>query len=179
MTSDETPPIEEMAESWSATADDRSARERVYDVATQLTEPTGVGEIADRADCAPNTARDTLEWFAEMGIVTAVGEHPVRYRRNESYFEFLRVDRLASEHTREELDQFLENLQEEEAQVATHFEVDHPEDVSLDETAPDRLEQQYDRLSEWRTLRRRIRDILQAKAELDSRSSGQNDSLPA
>jgi len=179
MTTDETPPVEEMAESWSATTDDRSARERVYDVATQLTDPTSVSDVADRADCAPNTARDTLEWFAEMGIVTTVGENPARYRRNEAYFEFLRVDRLASEHTRAELDQFLEELREQEAQVATHFAVDHPADVSLDEADPDRLEQRYDRLSEWRTLRRRIRDVLQAKAELDTHSSEQDDSLPA
>lgn len=174
-----TPPIGEIADDWTATADNRSARERIYAITTQLTDPTDVSTIAERADCSPNTARDTLAWFTEMGIVRQVTENPALYRRNQAYFEFLRVDRLASTHTPSELDALLADLREQESEVAAEFDVEHPEDVTLDTTDPETLETRYDRLSEWRSLRQRIRDVHRAKADQDDQHSGQNDSLPA
>jgi len=179
MSDQSTPPIDEMADDWTATADNRSARERIYAVTTQLTDPTDVSTIAEQADCSPNTARDTLSWFNEMGIVRQVAQNPALYQRNEAYFEFLRVDRLASTHTASELDALLAKLRDRESEVAAEFDVEHPENVTLDITDPETLERRSDRLSEWRSLRQRIRDVHRAKAKQDGQTTGQNDSLPA
>jgi len=179
MTDEAVPPIDKLLDDWTASADNRSARERIYAVTTQLTDPTDVSTIAEQADCSPNTARDTLAWFDEMGIVRQVAENPALYRRNEAYFEFLRVDRLASTQTASELDALLAELRDQESVVAAQFDVEHPEDVTLDTTDPETLEVRSDRLSEWRSLRQRIQDIHRAKAKQDVQTTGQNDSLPA
>jgi len=179
MNNEDTPPIEDMADEWADTTENQSARERIYVVTTSLTDPTSVATIAERTGCSPNTARDTLSWFREMGIVRQVAENPALYRRNDAYFEFLRVDRLANKYSTSELDALSTDLRERESELAAEFEVDHPDDVTLDSSDPETLEHRYDLLSEWQTVRRRIRDVLQAKANHGNRVSDQNDSLLA
>ena len=136
--------------------DERTTFQRVYDVITGVTEYTGASTIADRADCSTDGARDALIQLAEMGIVDRRGSRPVEYRRNESYFQWKRVERLADEHTHAKLRERLDQLLEEDADFQRSFGVPSPDSVEVariedgDHAAVhDRLES----LSRWRTVR--------------------------
>ena len=75
----------ELGEGFSADLDAEPADERVYRVALQLYDPAGVSEIAERAACAPDTARRHLRRLADIGVVERVSESPLTFARNKSY----------------------------------------------------------------------------------------------
>ncbi len=70
--------------------DNAPVEDRLYRVALELTEPMRVSEIATRAKCAPDTARRYLTLFVKIGVLNSVGDDPVRFERNEAYFEWRR-----------------------------------------------------------------------------------------
>ncbi|MDB2276591.1 hypothetical protein PM022_19120, partial [Halorubrum ezzemoulense] len=78
---------------------DGPIRERLLDVVVGLRTPTKVSTIAKRADCGTETARDYLEWFDEMGMVHRHNGRPVRYERNDSYFQWRRIDQIREEYS--------------------------------------------------------------------------------
>lgn len=154
----------EFSASWEEALADRSTKERVYEVATTLTEPTRVATVAERAECSTGGARTNLEWLAELGVVEQVADDPAMYQRNEAYFDFLRVYRLAQEHDAAALERSIEEYEEREVALADAFEADTPAEVDVLATAGfDELDAAYDRLSEWQTVRRRLRDMRRAK----------------
>jgi predicted ArsR family transcriptional regulator len=69
--SSENPPIEppSLAEEWRDHQEQLSTRERIYQVALQLREPTQVAVVAERADVSQETAREHLKWFTEIEIL--------------------------------------------------------------------------------------------------------------
>lgn len=69
-------------------------RERLLDVLMHVRTPTKVSTIADRAACDTETAREYLEWFAEMGLVREHAGRLIRYERNDSYLWWRRINRL-------------------------------------------------------------------------------------
>jgi len=157
------PPDFDLVGSWEASLADRSTKERVYDVATTLTDPESVATVAERADCSKGGARANLEWLAELGVVEKVADDPAMYRRNDAYFAFLRVDRLRREHDSEEIEARIEEYERREAELAEGFEADSPAGAeALLTVAFEELDTAYDRLSEWRTVRRRLRDLRRA-----------------
>lgn len=166
--SDERPPEIDVAESWDETIEGRSTRERLYEVVTTLTDPAKVATIAERADCSANGARQTLEWFAELGIVDRVGTDPVLYRRNEAYFEFLRANRLRQEHSQEQLASLIDEYERREQELASQFTVDTPDEVDpLAISTDTEFETEYDQLSKWRATRRRLQDLRRAQLLAD------------
>jgi hypothetical protein len=172
------PPDIDLVEEWDRTVEDRPTKERVYEVVTSLTDPTPVATIAERADCSPNGARSNLEWFVELGIVDRVADEPALYRRNDAYFEFLRVNRLASEYGGGELSALIEEYERREASLAAAFDVDDPDDIDpLTFDTDGDFESLYDRLSEWRTVRRRLRDL--RRAQLLNDRNDPSDVVPA
>jgi len=68
----------DLAAGFSEDLDSEPADERVYRVALQLYEPAGVSDVAERAACAPDTARRHLNRLADIGVVEAVSESPPR-----------------------------------------------------------------------------------------------------
>lgn len=173
------PPDLDLAESWETSLEDRSTKERVYEVATTLTEPTRVVDIADRAQCSKGGARTNLEWLAELGVVEKVADDPAMYRRNNAYFDFLRVDRLMRTLDVEEIEQLIESYDAREQELADQFAVDAPSDVDVLSTVSfDELDTAYDRLSEWQTVRRRLRELQRARLlQQDESSEGEERSL--
>ncbi|WP_436903755.1 DUF7342 family protein [Halovenus halobia] len=81
------PPEFEIAERFEDELADKPADERVYRIALQLHDPGQIAEIADRADCAPDTARRHCERLAEIGVLNRTSDQPATYQRNEAYFE--------------------------------------------------------------------------------------------
>jgi hypothetical protein len=165
--SDEPPDMPgSFADSWAESVTDRSTKERVYEVVTGLTEPTSVSEIAERADCSPGGARTNLKWLASMGIVDQTSGDPVLYRRNEAYFDFLRVDRLRKEYSEAELESLLEEYDARRERLTDELDGVDVDAGLLSGVPFDELDDTYDKMSELRTLRRRCRDIRRALLQL-------------
>lgn len=157
---DRDPPGEfDLADEFGADLAAEPADERVYRVALQLYEPTRVAAVAERADCADDTARRHLERFAEIGVVERVGDDPATYRRNESYFEWRkrhRLERLSDAELRDRL----ADLTQRERGFRDRYDADGPGEVDALEVADyDDVEDVWLDLSEWETVRRRIRRI--------------------
>jgi predicted transcriptional regulator len=141
--------------------DDRTVFERVYDVVTTTTTPTTVSTIADRADCSDTGARRVLTQLVELGIATEQGTRPVEYRRNDSYFEWKRIEALAADHSEPALRERFERLQQEDEQYQSAFGVPTPEAVTA-QTGPDDPETRWEEVRNWQTVRRDIRLVRRA-----------------
>jgi len=157
---DRSPPSEfDLADEFGADLAAEPADERVYRVALQLYEPTRVAAVAERADCASDTARRHLERLAEIGVVERVADDPATYRRNESYFEWRKRHRLEG-LSDAALQDRLADLTERERAFRDRYDADGPGEVdALDVADYDEIEDVWLDLSEWETVRRRIRRI--------------------
>lgn len=176
----DSPPELTFIESWESSVDSRSTKERVYDVATTLTDPTRVAAVAERAGCSKGGARTNLEWLAELGVVEKVTEDPAMYRRNETYFDFLRVHRLVREHGREEIEDLIEAYEARERELTAQFTADSPADVDVFSTESfEDLDAALDHLSEWKTVRRRLRDLRRAQVLQQQKSNASEGQSPA
>jgi len=149
----------DLAEGFSADLESEPADERVYRVALQLYEPTGVSAIAERASCAPDTARRHLERLADIGVVEPVSESPLTYARHESYFEWRQQNRLEN-RSQTELHDRLTELTAREAAFREQFDAASPTAVdAFDHADYDDLEAVWLELSEWQTVRERIEQL--------------------
>jgi predicted ArsR family transcriptional regulator len=170
---DETPPDLDEFESPEALLSGGPIRERLLDVITGLRRPTKVSDVADRADCDTETARDYLKWFDEMGMVQRHDGRPVRYERNDAYFQWRRVEHIRTEYTDQEIVEALSNALDQIDNYRAQFDADSPHEVSLVETSQDMAtEEAWEALSEWETLERRA-SLLDA-ARGDYPVSGRN-----
>jgi len=161
MTADDPAREFDFTEGFSTDLESEPADERVYRVALQLYDPAGVSAIAERASCAPDTARRHLKRLADIGVVDTVSESPLTYVRNESYFEWRRRDRLKNLSS-DELHEALAELTDREATFRERFDAASPTAVdAFDHADYDDLEEIWLALSEWHTLRERI-DRLEA-----------------
>ena len=132
--------------------------QRLYSVVLETRSPTPAPELAQRADCDPKTARKYLEWFTELGIVDRHDGRPRRYERNERYLEWRTVERLAAEHSREELRRRATAASERIESFRERYEVDTPSGVDAIGAAEsgvveddDPLAAVYDDLTAWET----------------------------
>ncbi len=147
----------------------KTTRDRVYEVAIQLYEPATTSEVADRADCSTDAARQHLDWLADVGIVARDTTRPTTYCRNESYFEWRRVEGLRREYTREELLDRLEDLTGDEQTYRGRYDAAHPEDVDALEVAEESastdlsVHEVWQDLSDWRAVRRELRLLERAR----------------
>ena len=169
---DEEPPDFEEWDDPEAVLKGGPIRERMLDVMLQVREPTKVAAIAKRADCDTETARDYLEWFAEMGIVREIEGRPIQYERNESYWKWRRVEQIREEYSDEELVETLSETMDTIADYRERFDADSPDDVSLtDADFGSAVEERWEALSEWATLERRA-ELLDAARRDESTSGG-------
>jgi predicted ArsR family transcriptional regulator len=153
------PPEFDLADGFAADLADAPADERVYRVALELYEPTRVATVAERADCAPDTARRHLERLADVGVLDRVTDEPATYERNGSYFEWRKRDRL-EDRSESELRERLADLTARERAFRETYGEEQPDAVDATEHADyDGIEEVWLDLSEWRTVRRRIRRL--------------------
>lgn len=87
-------------------------------MATTVTEPARVATVADRAECSTGGARTNLEWLAEPGVVEQVADDPAMYQRNDAYFDFFPVYRLAREHDDAALERLIDEYEAREGELA-------------------------------------------------------------
>jgi len=146
--------------------DGRTTFQRVYDVLVGSQTFLTAGEFADRAACSETAARDALEQLAEMGVAERRDGRPARYRRNDSYVRWKRVESLARERDSDELQDRLDNLVAEDEAFQDEYGVPDPDAVSTAADLPvddhDAVHDRWEDLSEWRTVRRDIRLLRRA-----------------
>lgn len=135
-------------------AEPGSAEERVYSALIQTRSPSSATAIAERAECDPKTARKYLEWFAKLGIATEHDGEPTTYERNEQYFEWRRVNELASTLSSTELQNRVQELLERIRTYEERYGADHPADVDV-LSVPDGIstETAFSELTDWGTAR--------------------------
>jgi hypothetical protein len=139
--------------------------QRVYDVLVGTQSFLSASEFADRVACSETGARDALEQFVEMGIARHREGRPTTYRRNDSYFEWRRVESLAREHSVTELQERVDELIATDERLQEKYGVPGPTAVStadLPVDDHDALHERWADLSEWRTVRRDIRLLRRA-----------------
>jgi predicted transcriptional regulator len=153
-------------ETWTG---ERTTFQRVYDVLVGTREFLSVAAFAERADCSETAARGALDQLTEMGIARRRDGRPATYRRNDSYFEWKRVESLAREHTPAHLRDRVGELVEREAAFRERFGVPDPDAVTSDDLPDDHgaLEDRWDDLREWRTVRRDVRLLREAVQRAD------------
>ena len=145
--------------------DERTTFQRVYDVLVGSQSFLTAQGFADRAEYSETAARNALEQLAEMGIAGRRDGRPVRYRRNDSYFRWKRVESLAHEHSPDELQDRLDDLIAEDEVFQDKYRVPDPNAVStadLPVDDHDALQERWEDLSEWRTVRRDIKLLRRA-----------------
>jgi predicted ArsR family transcriptional regulator len=153
--------------------EDQTTFQRIYDTLVGTKAFASASAFAERADCSETAARESLEQLTEMGIARRREGRPVGYRRNDSYFEWKRVESLAREHTLDELRARVEDLVAEDEAFQEHFGVPEPDAVSTSDVPVDdhaAVEDRWDNLNEWRTIRRDIRLLRRAIEQKGSRS---------
>ena len=145
--------------------DERTTFQRVYDVLVGSQSFLTAQGFADRAECSETAARNALEQLAEMGVAERRDGRPVRYRRNDSYFRWKRVESLAREHSPDELQDRVDDLIAEDEAFQDKYGVPDPDAVStadLPVDDHDALQKRWEDLSEWRTVRRDIKLLRRA-----------------
>lgn len=132
--------------------------QRIYATILQTREPTAASAIAERVDCDPKTARKYLRWFARLGIVTQHEGRPTTYERNDSYFEWRRVNDLAADHSSEELQANVRELTERIHEYERRYDADTPADVdavaAVETDEHGTIDDVYGDLGDWATARR-------------------------
>ncbi len=139
--------------------------QRIYGTLLQTREPTGVTAIAEQSGCDPKTARKYLEWFTDLGIATRHDGRPVTYERNDAYFEWRRVNGLATTNSLEELRSRIADLTERIDSYQQEYHADHPNEVDALGVDGD-IDTVYADLSDWATALRDRRLHERARQQL-------------
>lgn len=155
---EEPPDFESLTDPEDVVRSDRT-RDDFFDAVLGLDKPATVSEVADLAGRGVDAAREYLEWFERLGIVTQVTETPATYRRNQEYLNWRRAQQFREEYSPDELVTFLENETEREETYSDRFDAESPDAVSITAHASvtdQSIEDVWEDLSAWKTTRRRI-----------------------
>jgi hypothetical protein len=154
-------------------------RDDFLDAVLGIDEPATASDVADLAGHGVDAAREYLDWFERLGVVTRVTESPATYERNQEYLKWRRVETLRTEYPTDELVDLLQTHAERAEEFEAEFDATSPDAVSITghaATADQSIEEVWERLSAWRTARRRVRLLERALATAsddtaDSRSA--------
>lgn len=175
-----------MNDSLGTWTDGLSARERVREIATTLTEPRSVEWVREEAQVSAwQTAKDELEMLVEFGQLHAVegDDGNTKYAPNYQLRYFTEMTELINTHTRAELREEIADLQAEIDEWKTEFEVESRTalestltDDDLDSTAireRNRVIRQWERYEDNKRLLKHALELYDDAREL---YPGQNDS---
>lgn len=138
---------------------------------TGVTDYATAGDVADRAECSDDGARGVLAKLVEMRIVEKRDGRPAEYRRNDSYFQWKRIEELARENSAAALRSQIDELVKKDGAFQERFDAPGPDSISPTEfetTDHDEIHDLWEALSRWRTVRHDIEILQQAayRAEL-------------
>lgn len=155
-------------------------RDDFFDAVLGLDTPATAKEVAGLAGHGVDAAREYLEWFEQMGIVTHVTDSPATYERNQAYLNWRRVQKLQQEYTSEELLDLLQVEVERTEGFKAEFGVASPDAVSISAYASateQTIEEVWERLTAWRTARRRVSLLERALAGESGSTVGQESAV--
>jgi len=102
-----------------------------------------------------------------------ISGRPVRYERNESYLQWRRVEQIRDKYSEAEIVKELKETMKRIEEYRAQFDADSPEDVSLmDRTEEASVEEVWEALSEWKTLKQRAELLDTARQNGHSSSGG-------
>ena len=116
-------------ESWT---EGLSARERVREIATTLTQPRSVEWVREEAQISSwQTAKDELDMLVEFGQVHAIegDDGHTKYAPNYQLRYFNEVTELINEHTRDELREEIATIQEKIDEWKGKFDIESRADL--------------------------------------------------
>lgn len=170
-------------ESWT---EGLSARERVREIATTLTQPRSVEWVKDEAQISSwRTAKDELEMLVEFGQVHAIegDDGNTKYAPNYQLRYFNEVTELINDHTREELREEIANVQKRIDEWKTEFDVESRDELestlteeglaSEDVRARNKILRRWERYEDNKRL---LKHALELYDDARSLYPGQNDS---
>ena len=131
--------------------EDEDTKQRVYGAVLHARDPMTAAEIAERADCSTESARTHLSFYADLGIVVRHEGRPVRYERNDDYFEWRRVNELAQENSVEELQTRVSELTDRIEEYQEEYDADSPAEVDVLEFDAEQIDDVYVELGQWAT----------------------------
>jgi hypothetical protein len=134
-------------------------RDDFFDAVLALDSPATANDVADLAGHGVDSAREYLDWFERMGIVTQVTDSPATYERNQEYLNWRRVQKLRQEYVTEELLDLLKTESKRAETLEEEFDVESPDQISVSRYASETdrsIEAVWERLSAWQTARRRV-----------------------
>jgi hypothetical protein len=134
-------------------------RDDFFDAVLALDSPATAKEVAELAGHGVDAAREYLDWFERMGIVTQVTDSPATYERNQEYLNWRRVQKLRREYATDELLDLLKTESERAETLQSEFDVESPDEISITRYASETgqsIEDVWERLSAWQTARRRV-----------------------
>ena len=133
----------------------RTTFERVEAILRRTATPRSAKEIADRAAVSEPTDRKHLRSLAEAGqATTKQSGNTTRYRRNEDQRRFRRVQRLADEHTRDELAGAILEMKIELRGFEDEYDATSPDELAGVLEHDD--EEGWEALARWKTTRRNL-----------------------
>ncbi|MFD1687039.1 DUF7342 family protein [Halobellus litoreus] len=146
--------------------DGEDTKQRVYGAVLHAREPMTAAEIAERADCSEESARTHLSFYTDLGIVIHHDGRPVRYERNDDYFEWRRMNELANQHTVEELQARVSEFTDQIEAYRDEYDADSPGDVDVLEYDAENVDDVYADLGDWATAveERRLHERARQKA---------------
>lgn len=146
--------------------EDEDTKQRVYGTVLHARDPMTAAEIANQADCSEDAARAHLSFYADLGIVIRHEGRPVRYERNDDYFEWRRVNELARKHSVDELQTRVSELTDQIETYRAEYDTNSPADVDVLAFDADDIDDVYVDLSDWATAieDRRLHERARQKA---------------
>lgn len=146
--------------------DGEDTKQRIYGAVLHAREPMTAADIADRADCSEESARKHLSFYADLGIVIQHEGRPVRYERNDDYFEWRRVNELVRESSVDELQARVSELTDRIEEYRDEYGADSPAEVDVLEFDAKRVDDVYADLGDWATAveERRLQERARRKA---------------
>lgn len=137
---------------WKATT---TGFERVESILRRTTELQSAREISDRALVSEPTARKHLSSLVTSGhATTEKAGNTTLYRRNPDQRRLERIQHLADEHTRTELESAIRDMKARIQVFETEYDVTGPEEL-VQTLEPDD-EQGWNDVSHWKTTRRNL-----------------------
>ena len=172
--------------SWS---DDLSARERVREIATTLTEPHSVEWVRKEAQISSwQTAKNELEMLVEFGQVQAVeaDDGNTKYAPNYQIRYFNQVAELINTHTREQLREEIASIQALIDEWKSDFDVESRDELEATLTDDDldseairernRVLREWERYEDNKRLLRHALELYDDARELSAGQSNPSDS---
>jgi hypothetical protein len=170
-------------ESWT---DGLSARERVREIATTLTQPRSVEWVKEQAQISSwQTAKDELEMLVEFGQVHAIDgdDGHTKYAPNYQRRYFNELTDLINDHTRDELREEIADTQAQIDEWKAEFDVESRDTLESTLTDEDRSSEEIRarnrilrRWERYEDNKRLLRHALELYDDARSLYPGQGDS---